>query len=494
MLWGWRAALPVLLLAAVAVAKETEPPDVALVQASTDHFELYTDLRSDDARQVAADLELAYAILARRIFRTANDPELHATVLLLRDEVAWRYVCPKGPRSGTDDVRGFIHGGDTLPIVGASLANTHTTALRSLYHELAHLFIDEFLPFHPFWVSEGLAEYLATFEVDDGRLKLGKVPGDRSDLLRVAPLIPIADLVSLTPEDLRHESSRRVDMVYAESWALVHFLVNGADGELRPGFERYLATLSRGADARLDELLGRPLEDVGNDLRFYVKKGLYRFRELAAPDLVLTPRVGLEPLATADGAAIMALVRLRGGGDVAQPAADATHPAAFLVEAAIAARSIDPEGSLAALDRGLARYPDDPGLLLERARTLIVTGDLDRAEADLLHAMTTTPWFSAAVHERARLALTMAEPDHAVALARRAIALKASQASYYRTLAVSLAACGNFAGARDIAARALPLAASPAARMALDEVIRQCDEALAPGPSGADDEARSEVP
>ncbi len=102
---------------------------------------------------------------------------------------------------------------------------------------------------------------------------------------------------------------------------------------------------------------------------------------------------------------------------------------AYLLEAELRQRSDDADGELAALGRGLAAWPDDPGLLYARGLAWERRDRIDRAEADLRRLLVTDPENVAALNalgytladrtDRFREALELidrartAEPDNA---------------------------------------------------------------------------------
>lgn len=107
---------------------------------------------------------------------------------------------------------------------------------EALLQQVAHRVLSVVLPQAPWWVRDGLAEYLSTLTVHDGALVVGERPrrfdapvwlGDPDELVRApdASTIPRAD---------------------RKAWALVHLLQQ--DGEHLGIFRRYLEKLGAGVD------------------------------------------------------------------------------------------------------------------------------------------------------------------------------------------------------------------------------------------------------
>ncbi|MFN7975937.1 MAG: hypothetical protein U0166_26980 [Acidobacteriota bacterium] len=485
------------LLGATAVAALFSPgarafdDDVAIVRVQSRHFDLYTDLDRRSAVAAAEELEAGYAVLWQVFFRAQQDPELRCLIYVIRDDRIWASI--RAPQGGEDreEVRGFFDADPARPLFAASLSGAKSVPLRSTLHELAHLFIDQFLPYRPYWLNEGLAEYLATVEVDGGTVRFGKVPEDRSSVLATpAALLPPRDLMLLSKDDEASWSARRRDYLYAECWAWVHFLIHGKDGTLAPSIDGYLRALRAGDRELLADHLpdGTDLDALGTDFRFYVKRGLYRFRKVEGP-LDVAPVVSATRLSPSDGLAALAYVMVRSGhagAAVATMPREHGLPLGYLAAARIEARAGHLDRAARILDAGVAAHGDDPYLLLERARlhedpgiAATVSDAAARRVADLDRIIETSPWLAAAINDRARAALLAGDVPIALSMARRAIALRGGEALYYHTLAAALDASGNAAGALEIETGALPLARDERLRKAMEEQAARLRGALA---------------
>ena len=449
-----------------------------LLRLDSEHFEIYTDLPRRDAEDVARELETAYAVFWQIFFRTERDPDFRALVYVILDDGLWAEF--RGDRT---EIRAFYDGRADRPLFASSLPREDPTPLSSTIHEIAHLFIDQLLPFRPFWVSEGLAEYLSTVEVDEDEVKLGKVPVARSAILHRNPLLALDEVLGRTKEDSTDWTARETDFMYAQSWALVHYLIHGAKEPDRLGFEEYLRDLGRSGAGDLSSHLDSDLRQVSNGFRFYVKKGLYRFRAVAAPELTVIQDVSTASLSAAASREALAYLMVRSG--------EATRAAERLGEPPVTALGVLARAgtltraqhvqALELLDGTLGSESPDPYLLLEKSRLLarLKSPNREKRRAVLDRLVTQAPWLAAGLDERAQLALEEDAPETALGLIRRAVALRGGEASYYLTLGRALAQSGNPAGARAVLTEALPLARSERTRRRMQSLAEEIEEHLA---------------
>ena len=104
----------------------------------------------------------------------------------------------------------------------------------------------------PVWLREGLAEVYATFQERDGGKSavLGAPDPDHLRLLQNTSLIPLQDLIAVTQMSPIYNEGDRRGVLYAESWALVHYLMYGNKARA-PQLTAFLAAVKSGAPARI---------------------------------------------------------------------------------------------------------------------------------------------------------------------------------------------------------------------------------------------------
>ena len=96
--------------------------------------------------------------------------------------------------------------------------------MHTVRHEGFHQYLDRLLPDPPVWFNEGLAVYFEETQRVGGTLKTDVVRGDLLDRLKGRPLIPMAELVRITPAQFYGDASR----TYAQAWLVAHLLRHGS--------------------------------------------------------------------------------------------------------------------------------------------------------------------------------------------------------------------------------------------------------------------------
>ena len=97
-----------------------------------------------------------------------------------------------------------------------------------IFHQYTHLLVKNNVENPPTWFNEGLAEYYSTFSITaDQKVELGKpIPG-HVFLLRANKMMPLRTLFQVDQKSPYYNERDKQGIFYAESWALMHYLILG---------------------------------------------------------------------------------------------------------------------------------------------------------------------------------------------------------------------------------------------------------------------------
>ncbi len=146
---------------------------------------------------------------------------------------------------------------------------------RLIYHEYFHLLASLNKKKVPTWMNEGLAEFWERTRIRGKTvemfLPIGREIFDRSRML------PIEELIGMK-ENPHDTDPDKVSIFYAQSWALIHYLLRGDDEErTRPALARYLHLVQD--DVNSVEAARRAfgdLDELQEKLEDYISSGKMR--------------------------------------------------------------------------------------------------------------------------------------------------------------------------------------------------------------------------
>jgi tetratricopeptide (TPR) repeat protein len=117
------------------------------------------------------------------------------------------------------------------------------------------------------------------FEVSDGEKKvlIGKPIGRHVFLLRENKFLPLLQLFSITHNSSEYNEREKKGVFYAQSWALVHYLILGNQGKRQPQFANFIQLLSTGAS--IEDCFRKAFETdfatLEKELRSYIGRSSY---------------------------------------------------------------------------------------------------------------------------------------------------------------------------------------------------------------------------
>jgi hypothetical protein len=194
------------------------PSSVHWIEIVTPHFVIHTDVAEPRALAMAQALEDSRSALLASVWPGAKEPHGRTRVMLFARQRDLSRYAGRNNQGAVFTRPGFQR---LLALTPGSMGNGSTVAA----HELAHDLSRWFLPVQPLWLSEGLAVYLESIELDrrKGQVVTGGVSSDSVGWLRAARFIPsTAQLFAL--RDPSAVDARDTASFYLGSWALVHYL------------------------------------------------------------------------------------------------------------------------------------------------------------------------------------------------------------------------------------------------------------------------------
>jgi predicted Zn-dependent protease len=279
-----RALLLGALLGASAAPGAGLPPESdAWMTLTSAHFRIFSNASEGRTKEVALSLERLRAALARLKSSGAVTTPLPTWIFVFKDAAS---MAPYKPRVGGKpiDAVGLFqrsHDGNWVLLESRWGADPR----RIVFHEYVHFFMANNFPPQPTWYDEGYAEYLSTFESTDTEARIGRVIEAHLGRLRETGLMPLERLFAVNPQSPDYNESDRKGVFYAESWALVHYLLDGAPNRT-PQLKRFLVLLQNGVETRTafhDAFAIEPKELLA-ELAGYIQRSHFSYQSLRFAD------------------------------------------------------------------------------------------------------------------------------------------------------------------------------------------------------------------
>ena len=211
------------------------------------NFLLVGNASEREIRKVATRLEQFREVFLRLLPINHFDSSVPLTVLVFKDDAAYRPFEPLYSGQSTGVV-GFFQSNPDVDYITLSVDRKHVRSAEALaFHEYVHLLVRNSFSNAPLWFNEGLAEYYSTLEISDNNKKvtLGKPMSYRVQTLRERELLPLEALLKVDDRSPYYTEQDKRNLFYAESWALIHYLLSG---NRRQQLSTYLELVAKGME------------------------------------------------------------------------------------------------------------------------------------------------------------------------------------------------------------------------------------------------------
>jgi tetratricopeptide (TPR) repeat protein len=282
------------LLSASALAIEPPREKERWTTLTIDELTVYSSADDATTRSVASDLVRLRGALSVVTKLKVRSP-LPTRVFIFGDRRSFAQYCDAA-LGRSDNLTGlFLSDRDGNHVL---IAGNSAGVDRVVYHELTHYFLRNTVSSHvPLWFNEGLAEFYSTFSGSKDTVDVGRPIEDHIAWLRTQTLIPLKDLFATTHDSKEYHEGNRQGVFYAESWALVHYLMIG-NPERRDQLGTYIGLIASGKsiDDAFHMAFHGSYDDLERELRKYIRAFSMSYIRYTMADLMTVAIPAPQPL------------------------------------------------------------------------------------------------------------------------------------------------------------------------------------------------------
>jgi tetratricopeptide (TPR) repeat protein len=249
------------------------------ISVRSQNFLLVGNASEKETARVAAHLEQFREVFSQLLPEGRHGSSVPLVIIVFKDDKSYGPFKPLSPEPSAG-VAGYFQSGQDVDYITLSADEQHDRGTHALaFHEYVHLLVKNNFRRAPLWFNEGLAEYYGTFRISNNgkTVTVGEPVRQHLRTLSEHELLPLATLFAVNSESPHYNKPDKRIVYYAQSWALVHYLLNGKGGERRPQVSRYLELLRNGT--QVDEAFRQAFQTefgtIERELQQYVRFGLY---------------------------------------------------------------------------------------------------------------------------------------------------------------------------------------------------------------------------
>ena len=480
------------VLAAVVAWSNPFPADKPEIwtEVQTPHFIVASNDGENTARRIADQFEQIRFLYSKTLNRGLKlDPGIPILIFAVRNEKSLSQLIPEywAQKGHTHPAGLFVPGPEKNYIALRTEVESEFPYL-AIYHEYVHLIINLNYQHFPVWLNEGFADFLGSATLTSKGGKLGQPSSWDLDLLQQTKLLPLETLFKVDHQSPYYNEANKTTIFYAESWALVHYLMVDPEKQKNQALSRYISFVESGADPV--EAATRAFGDLGQlqrALQSYINRTSYMEYSVTLPAKADAKDYSVRTISAAEAQARL------GDFDLYRGQLDAAHKK---LEEAI---RLDPDLAAAQESMGLLLFRQDERYGAEKYFARAVALDSKSALAYFYHAMLLTsegsdeeqiagartalekavalnPALGSAWSNLALLYVNTGALDNALNAAKRAVDTMPGDPHFQYNLAVVLARMERYDDAR-VVARKLQTSGDPETVSVAGKFLTQLDQA-----------------
>ncbi len=220
------------------------------VEVRSAHFVVASNAAEADARRIAEQFEQIRAVFHKSFAKLRVDLPQPVVILAARDETTMKMLAPdEWEGEGHVHPAGMFHSDGEKDYVVMRLDAEGTSAFHTIYHEYTHALLHMNYGHVPLWLSEGLAEFFGNSTLTGKDSTTGAADKTHLYILSKNEWLPIETLLDVKESSPYYNEKNPASIFYAESWAVVHYLLLDPEARRAQLLNRFLVAWEQSGDA-----------------------------------------------------------------------------------------------------------------------------------------------------------------------------------------------------------------------------------------------------
>jgi len=244
------------------------------------NFRFIGEISEDRIRREASKLEQFRESFRRAFPAIVGESSAPLTILIFKDAESFAPFKPVLENGSTDrHISGIFQSSGESNYIAFSISGNAGDEVSSetIFHEYIHFLFKKYFQTAdlPVWLNEGLAEYFQTFRIKNERRAIfGEDRKNHLQLLRQYKIFPLKTLSEIDYATFSKTEISAKRLFYAQSWAVVYYLMRKTGGDLTARIENYLALIAAGKarEAAFEEAFKVKYSQAETELENYISR------------------------------------------------------------------------------------------------------------------------------------------------------------------------------------------------------------------------------
>jgi tetratricopeptide (TPR) repeat protein len=245
------------------------------INLRTKHFNIVSNADERETRELALKLE-QFRFVFSKIYNTQGTSSVPVTVIVFKSDSSFKPFKPLYDGKPANIAGYFQRSGDEN-IIALNIRGNQLRPLGLIYHEYTHFMTSRTAREWPAWLTEGLAELFSSFEVKKNDVTLGVPLAEHVHFLRESKFLPLQSLFKVGHNSPEYNERDKQGVFYAQSWALLHYLMYGNKSARQPQLLQFVKMLESEADVdrAFSDAFKTDYATMEKELRRYIGNSTY---------------------------------------------------------------------------------------------------------------------------------------------------------------------------------------------------------------------------
>jgi tetratricopeptide (TPR) repeat protein len=256
------------------------------IEVRSPHFCVITNGTEKDGRRVALDFEQMRYVFATQFPGYRLESGAPLTIFAPLDLASAQLIAPEMKKGGGENIAGFYSQGWEKQYALVRLDTPSDEREVEAFHEYTHSILHMNLHWMPTWLDEGIAEFYGATVFHPNQIVIGAPSMNYKFAYNEGYYtIPVEKLIATNSLNL--EDADKTTMFYAESWALVAYLMFGDGMQNGAKIIDFFRLLQSGVEQQkaFQQAIG-DFRTVNDGLHLYMEQRAFKATVLPAPSSI----------------------------------------------------------------------------------------------------------------------------------------------------------------------------------------------------------------
>ncbi len=240
------------------------------------NFNVVSNANEEETRKLILKLE-QFRYVFSQLIKSSNPSPLPITVVVFKNDGSYKPFKPLY-NGKPANIAGYFQRSEDENLITLDIsARNEERPLGIIFHEYTHYLTSNTPRPLPLWLQEGIAELYSTFSVEKNQVAIGAPISSHVYLLREKKFVPLQALFSVMHDSPTYNEREKQGIFYAQSWALVHYLMLGDKMARQAQLSNYLRLHFAGQnpDEAFTKAFTTDKASMEKSLRDYIGKDAY---------------------------------------------------------------------------------------------------------------------------------------------------------------------------------------------------------------------------